>query len=160
MKIKCEHCNAEIEAESCRILHHTSGARAVCPRCYDDLRPGADHSRAVPGKLYPPSAIRHPPSAIRNLQRFTLSDVLKNLSARELAAVRHAVDVDNGRRGGAAGTGAAKRRGGRTKAARRRHYRALARLAHQARAENKLTREEKRKSRKAAKSETHHPGAA
>ena len=38
---------------SIRILHHASGARAVCPRCFADLRPGADHSRAVAGKLSP-----------------------------------------------------------------------------------------------------------
>ena len=53
MLITCEHCGTELEAMGMRILHHSSGARAVCPRCYNDLRPGADHRLAVPGKLSP-----------------------------------------------------------------------------------------------------------
>ena len=53
MPFKCEHCGDVMIGSSIRILHHASGARAVCPRCFADLRPGADHSRAVAGKLSP-----------------------------------------------------------------------------------------------------------
>ena len=67
-------------------------------------------------------------------------DLLKNMSAAELAKLVHEVGALTGAQGGAAGTGAVKRRGGRTKAQRSRYYRQLARKSHQAREKNKRER--------------------
>ena len=59
-----------------------------------------------------------------------MSTLLKNMNAADLAKLVHEVGALTGAQGGAAGTGAVKRRGGRTKAQRSRYYRRLARKSH------------------------------
>ena len=50
----CENCGDPVKLEQARILHHATGARAVCALCWAGLRPGAPANLARYGNLLQP----------------------------------------------------------------------------------------------------------